>query len=252
MSGFLYFLPGVGGNPREHLTAFGLEHIADKDEKLHSRDIIQGVDGQRGLLVANSLSWPNADEVRFTEELKWHRFPKSHAEKQACVSYTSLPTPTDLVRRETIGGEWVRLGDGQMWLVPIARKVTESGTMCNLPLCCGLDEETGELTYDQVALRYRPIWDHVTHYQNALSEAVQATPAGENISFSYEIPSLEKFYADVFGCNYRVSLRELTLLGVITTGGLLSQLLAVLTDDAGWERLKKKPDQDTGSGSSGI
>src|SRR3990167_4604089 len=206
MSGFLYYLPDARGQvDNDLLSRFGLAHIRENDDPLHSRQVIRGPGDTPGLIVGNVINWDSA-EVKQSESIEWKRFPKSHAESQAYLGWLKsepLPKPDVLARKVQLAGEWLTLADGNRWLVPIARKVTDDGLQCALPLAFELDDDTGQWVPTKVLREYQAIWDHAIAYNAAMLAALEGRKEGEPISFT--IPDAEQLVVDALAVNYRVS-----------------------------------------------
>lgn len=242
----MYFMEGVRGNAREHLQEFGLTHIDDPAAKLHQRDVVSAVDGKSGLIVGCALSFPEVQQLRFEPSQEWIPFPTAHAARQAKVCQVGTPGPSDLQRSDVLDSRGIQLSDGNTWLIPIAHKADENFGHCNLPLACDLTDD-GKLAFNKVARKYRPLWGHVESYLRAFEESSEEADAEGNIGFTYRV-DMESFCRDVIGANYRVDLRELTMLELIDSNNMVSRLMSVLMDDEGYAILKKNADQGTGNG----
>lgn len=247
MPGFFYFLPDTRGQVSDNLLSrFGLLHIREIGDNLHCREVIRGPDGKQGLMCGNARNW-QPEEVKQSDSLTWKLFPKSHAEAQAYCGWQTdkLPKPEELARKVQLAGEWLTLADGNRWLIPIARKVTQDGSYCALPLAFDLDDETGEWKASQVQADYKRIWDHANAYYDAMLEASDKVGPGESIKFP--IPSYERLVSDAIAANYRTSMREIATLGVLTSS-VAGEIARVLIDSNGFSQLKKKEEADTGNG----
>lgn len=270
MTGFLYFLPKA--RPSEinqaGLSRWGLSYLVDDltglangDDaiRLHARQCT-GIEGVEGMVVGSSANWP-VEAVKLHEGIEWKKFPKTVINQGGgdagevdskllpsigTVKGQSLPGPLDLKRAEQIPGKFLTLADGNKWLVPNARVITElGGAACNLKCSFDLDDETGDWVRGQVLAPYRKIWDHANAYMESKLEAIIKAEPGETVS--WEIPDWQAMVVDAMQVNYRVSARELATLGVLVTG-LANDVACVLVDDDGWERIKKKEAAGIGAG----
>lgn len=248
MPGFLYFLPNAKQSdvPGE-LSQWGLEYIRDDDAPIYSRGCM-GPNGMHGVICGSGQNW-QPEQVKSSLDLVWKPFPKTHAERQAWLAYpdpvrTPMPSPVDLARVKRLPGEYLLFPDGNRWLVPNARMITDSGSRCALPLSFDLDEETGEWITGNVLPPYRKIWNHANAYIEAQLKAIDE--AEENETISFVIPNASDLVVDALQVNYRVSSRELASLGILATG-IAAQIAEVLVDTAGLSKLKKKAVDATGN-----
>lgn len=245
MPGFLYFLPNAKvSDVPANLKSWGLGYLIDGEDQTlwHRGATIAGV---HGLVIGSSRNW-EVEEVKASDKIEWVKFPKPFAEQQAWLGWIKdrpMPGPDDLARAKQISGELTTLADGNRWLLPIAKQYTEDGYAVNLPVCFGLNEETGDWITDSVVPQYRAIWNHANQYLNARLSAV----VDEDGKATWTIPDGEKLVEDALQTNYRVSIREIASLGLLVSG--IFQLVGeVLIDSHGWGELKKKAEADTGPG----
>ena len=112
MSGFFYFLPGAkGATSRKKLEAYGLSHIIEHGDTFVEREVTAGIGRAPGVIVGNAKNFiPQA--MKFSDEIKWHPFPKNHAQKQAHCGYIDLPGPADLARNVVLDGKTIDGPDG--------------------------------------------------------------------------------------------------------------------------------------------
>ena len=254
MPGFLYYLPNARpASILGQLAAYGLGYLVDdEDSSLHVRECV-GTAGS-GVILGDVRNWPVSD-VAMSNRITWTRRPKPAADRQAHVGILTgeaLPTPENLARTRQLPGELHRMGDGNKWLIPNARQITDQGSTCALPTRYGIDEETGNWIRDSVVPRYRKIWDHATAYLESLNEAytefVEAKT--DDHQFRFTIPNAQELAIDTISANYRISATELAILGVLGAG-LIETVGATLVDDAGYARIQKKTALAIGDGISG-
>lgn len=244
--GFLYYLPGHKGQAGpDVLQKFNLLHIMDPGDKLHCCGVHRGIDGQPGVIVGHALCW-DVNEVKFSANIQWQPFPVSEHQAHCGILPAKPPTPESLQRTKMIPGEYLKDDEGRAWMIPIARKMTDDGAVCMLPTVLDLDEQTGELRRTKVKKRYEKIWNHAVAYVQAMYDALMAAEdKGADAEVVFTIPDAERMTADAIAANYRVSVRELTMIEALTDD--MAPLVAdILTDQNGWERLKKSPDQGSG------
>ena len=128
MSGFLYFVPGPPRTAfsQDDLVKLGLGHVFERGAGTTCREYRgTGPGDQQGgtvLIVSDTLSPDRHAYV--AEKQTWRKIPKS----ECWVGYWNdgRPGPADLARNSPVSGHLVRLADGNLWLVPVARGMSES------------------------------------------------------------------------------------------------------------------------------
>jgi len=219
----LYFLPKFTGLVnlevgRRHALGYAFE-----SESFACNDTAAGPDGGPGTTFA-----VGGDGVVVTyppDQVTWQK----HETADYWVGLERPHTPGDLAREEMLPGHWVRLADGQDWLVPVAR---------------GAGEEDG-----------KPVW--YEHLPRRLARKDGDWVAGEVIKRYEPLWSIGKAFAemddqmDVFDAaitalsfNYRVGTTEALLLGLIDISGPVShaasRILEAVIDGPRREELQKK------------
>jgi len=215
MSAPLYFLPGIfaaqllpGGTLNRRLLADrGLADVLADVEAAglahHEIAAAAGPGGKPGMIVCarpgEGVPLPRRlgyypDDPHVT----WHTL--RGGDLYLAIDATSPPGPEDLLRRDPLGGQAVRLGDGREWQVPVIR-CPIGGTQ--LPQSIGWHDGALGL---QVKPAYRDLWDR------SLAAADFAFVSG---TISYEVGAA--LAVDVLALNYRLGRDELTLLGLLDT-----------------------------------
>jgi hypothetical protein len=247
MSGFLYFLPNVRGQiDYKTLDLFGLSYVLDdKSQHFHRREVISNGPGSMpGMVVGHPANW-QVEEVKQSESIEWVKMPKTLGQegKQAWLGWVrdQLPKPANLARVVQLPGEWLTLADENKWQLPIARKATGQ---CALPCLFDIDEDSGEWIATRVRREYAKLWQYTNECYLTILHAAEAE-AGQ-----YELPDYERIVTEAIQANYRVSSKELAILGVLDTS-IAHDVVNVLLDLKGFEALKKNREPDTGDGSSG-
>lgn len=256
---FLYYIPGdkhpgkmFGADDR---SRFGLENILP-DKNLGAVDC-DGPDGKRGLVVLH--------KVKGSEQK--HRYRKDHQDWVEWGDYwvgldrEFKPEPSDLQRDRLIGGWITRLGDGNGWAIPVAKRHGNVEPFVPVTVSMGRD---GQLVrklhpefreFVETGDRLLSLW---LHAQGWVEE-------GEEPPEDFTPEERYRIAANALAINYRVSDAEIGLLGLFTqTGGegfgydTLSNVHRLIIDvptiiEVNEAESKKKDETDTqDTGNSGC
>jgi hypothetical protein len=210
MSGFLYFLAGRKAPPDAgELAGLGLGHLAGAP--LACRECALGPEGRPGVLLAAAA--PEGLGF-YPQRQRWMRLTGGLLLVPTFVGLETAapPTPADLARPEQIDGYRVVLGDGNPWVIPVARRFP-AGTCLPESLALGPD---GKLIRE-VLPAYAGAW--------RLAQEVCADLASDGAE--YGDPGLEPqamtdarafvVACEVLALNYRVGPDEVGLLRLLTT-----------------------------------
>jgi hypothetical protein len=120
MAGLLVFIPNLppDGLTNELIGELGLEAVIEPTG--HAVLKQDGPDGRQGLMVAVTNHLGGSAKCRYRpQEQQWFGFPST--KPRYYFGWEQAPTPEDLQRlRQCYFGHWTELGDGKLWLVPIA------------------------------------------------------------------------------------------------------------------------------------
>lgn len=176
----------------------------------------QGVDPERLTYRADRQTWRDAGEVKGGRLLvgMWNDWQ---------------PRESDLRRRVTVPGDAVRMGDGEMWLVP--RLMFPTGETC-LPQSLWVESD-GVTVGKAVVKQYAALGKmgvEVLEFIRALSERGNLDNALEVAMRELELTeaSLVSFAVRGIGGNYRIGMTEAGLLGLVTTQNSLDILAALV------------------------
>lgn len=216
MAGFTYFFPGrqgAGVSPN-----FLAENQLGYLRTGATRKTTRGPGGEGGLLVAG----PGDQTVEFTENQIWRPIPQS----TAWVGFDpqAAPTPEALAKREQLQGHEAVLGDGQRWLIPVARGWMEQESELRwyvaLPQKSSLNTD-GEWTRGEVVRRYRELWGHTERWWGVLSSV---NGSATLVEFDHE----EQACVCALQTNYYLGPTEVDLLELLddeTRGRILNALV---------------------------
>jgi hypothetical protein len=149
-----------------------------------------------------------------------------------CGHNEQLPGPDDLKRSKQLTGHLVQLGDGQEWLIPIARSwAEEDGDIryrVELPRRVGLDED-GEWQPGEVSRRYTELWAVAEQHMQGM-----------------EYGQLNDGALCALQTNYAIGKYEQDALGLFEDDSVLA-VLSALNDLPGYQEIVKKKAMSTKS-----
>lgn len=214
MAGFLYYLPGRTRDVEvADLRKAGLGHAFD--DTCTACEVQTGPDGKAGVIVADDRRVP-ANLIKYKpDEQQWRGIPGSDI--QVGMYTEDRPTPDDLERDQMLLGHMVRMGDGNDWLVPIARGYKEEdGELRWYVALPQVDElkDDGEWFAGEIVDPFKPLWNSAMRWWNAFCAAVGAeTTQGEaDGTTSFEFGELVQAVVMVLAANYLVGTAEIGLL----------------------------------------
>jgi len=221
---FLYLLPGVTQASAAICADHGLSEVVG-DGPLSQRPGVGGPEGTQGVLLWRRIeSVPRYD----SEKQEWLQ----NGECWVGMDRAAPPKPEDLIRDQPIAGHWVRLGDGNDWLIPVARRVG-GGTALEQAF-----RKVGDEWQLEILPKYKWLWEQAGKVFDAYLSALK----GDGM-VSVEDPL--ELAVKVLTVNYRIRAPEISLLGLLTTGNLWQGVLGALIDwpeiEARLEQEKKEP-----------
>ena len=228
MASFIYFIPGVQGLLRGQVKRYGLAYAFPASAPFATRRLDPGPAGG-GVLVATT-----SEDCHYNADAQtW----------QDCGRYwlgyetEKPPGPDDLKRPEQIDGHRVMLADGNEWLIPVAREM-RGKTKFPKRLAIGPDCKWVTVPMPEYAALFKRAEEVFDAYMEG-GEGKEVTIADLN------------FFCDALALNYRVSAREVSALGLLTTANQVQAVGAVidwptlLEAAESMEKHKKKVDATT-------
>jgi len=216
MSRFLYYLPEIA-DPTDALQVAHLATVIPR-HRLEHRKCERGPDTASGLMIASTIHTDSATLGYYPDKQTWQRCQEGAF---WLGWYTDHPPgPSDLARERQIDGHWVRLADGQRWLVPVARRFPV-GTA--LPQVLYLSE-TGELIGD-----VEPAYVGFGQRAETLWEQFMAYHTGELTEDEVSIRDFWDFAVEALSLNYRVGQWEVSALRLLSTN-LLHEVCGAIID----------------------
>jgi hypothetical protein len=191
---FLYFVEGRPAIGPTDLGALGLADVA-KGAQLAFAGTSQGPSGKSGVIFAFA-----GDEPRYMPAAQtWRRAPNGLF--WLGIETEHLPGPDDLARNIQYAGRYLKLNDGNEWLVPIAR-IFEGGTCLPTRYILG---ERGE------AVEVMPEFVEISRRASDAFDAIYNAKAGEHVL----IPDGKQLARAALGVNYRLGDAEILMLGLL-------------------------------------
>lgn len=217
---FLYFAPNTTATQPPVAIAYAFERSPACREIINN-----GPDGGRGMLYAE-----RAESLGYNRNTqKWQRIPVTDC-WCGWATDQELPTPETLIRREALAGHFIELGDGQSWLVPVARSVVpdapELRWVVRLPQRLELGDD-GQWKYGSVVARYQRLWDIATTWYDQVLRGRMGD--SDEIDVEISVADAINLACEVLQANYRVGPVELSAMGVWESG-LFGTVLDALCD----------------------
>lgn len=240
---FNYFLPDRDKTTLDELESLGLGYVFTPEPNAAPRSVFtprpatNGPSKEPGLVVSLSSEWCG------------YHVGKQVWKKEVDAPYwvgmwtDQRPTPETLKRDNMIEGRTLRLDDGNIWTLPVARHWEEfdGDIFFRRTLPSRLTRnDAGEWYPGEVKERYRELWELATGLMDAIVEGRS------------EFFGIDDLVIECFRCNYKVSATEIDLLG-IHDDQLRMNVPRILLDLENWKTLckKKLTALDTGSSSDG-
>ncbi|MBE3131958.1 MAG: hypothetical protein IMZ55_00665 [Acidobacteria bacterium] len=260
--GLLYYLPGLNSRPTpEQIRAAGLGYALDGCA-VSAVGVTGGPDGGSGQLLTRDDPQRPALVGYYPAKQTWRKVaqspipnPQSPIPNHPWIGLTTAepPGPDDLQRRDALAGHTVRLGDGRLWTVPIARAHAEDDASVwrwyqRLPETCELDEQ-GQWVRGQVVARYRELWDLAAAWWEAFLMGGQRDETAEGTVMRFDFAGSADAAVRILACNYRIGRMEAAMLGLLDERSVSEILGAVIDWPTRQAWLKKKADS---AGSSTV
>jgi len=229
LAGFLYYVPGERTFNHETLAKAGIGYaFGDAGEpRATVRGVGTGPDGAGGLILArNDVGIDPATVGYYPEAQTWQ--VAAGGKHWIGIAVGQAPGPGDLEADEMLAGHFVRLGDGNDWLIPVARHFATGGSP---PSAITLGPN-GELVMEplQRYVQFSSHGDRVWEDQQVKLGWIEAAEdrAELTIAEGWEIA------IEALALNYRVSPTEVAMLRLLTTPNM-PRILEALTD---WPAIK--------------
>lgn len=232
---FIYFLPGVRAVNDERLDAACLGHV--RTASWSAGAIERGPSGGAGCLVAAEgleLRYDGeAQEWRHIEAASvWVGWPRGNP-----------PGPSELARADFVDGHEVRLADGRLWTVPLARVLGLGGPRQRAyRLGPGGKLVPGEAIsrLGDIAQEAAVVWEEIETQVLAMAAAIKAGGKAEGVSVTLR----QDLALKALAVNYRIGGPEVDALRLLDTTNVASVLLALIDWPTVEARLKNADSPD--------
>lgn len=222
----LYFIPGENGvgADRGVLRRVGLLPVIGDAPVVH-RQVMNGPGGLNGVMVASNTDTAVVYEKAAQTWIECANFWVGYWNERK-------PGPRDLQRGEVVDGHLVEMGDGNDWLIPVARMVDGD---TRLPQVIGFNPD-GSVRLS-VSQKFTAFYDAgFAIFNELVNNDRYAESAEELLSVAIEALTV----------NYRVGKWEAGLLGLVTTNNLVRVAQAIIDFPAiDAQRSQKKTPSDT-------
>jgi len=210
MSGFIYFIPGIGSLPtRDWLFANEMEFFQDNIGDIGQ--INGGPGEQNGFAFSfRGRTDPNQKQGYFKKHQKWNKF----FDGKLWVGYDSVkkPNPEFLKRKNAIPGYKIKLGDGNEWEIPIARRF-DIGSLLPTTLYIGSNGKTLQRPIDDY-LRLSKYADMVYSDFEIEYKIVEGTELDFKVT---DFDILYEIATECLSTNYNIGRYEISCLGLLQT-----------------------------------
>jgi hypothetical protein len=223
VAGFLYHLPSVTRSiPHSSFAEYGIGHAFDKTKRPTVVDVTNGPGGSGGIVLADERHIEAVKIGYYPDKQTWRQVPRS----EAWVGFYAddRPIPKDCARDQMLNGHPVRLGDDNLWIVPVARRFSdENGELCQrVALPVGNDlNASGEWVMNGILPRYQRLWDIAVAWFDAFHLGLEES--SEVLALSWVLDSA----SEVLASNYRIGRAECAALGLMNGQSSMAILDAV-------------------------
>ena len=240
MSSVLYFVPNRTAITLDDARGLGLGYAFE--QKPDARKVIgAGPDGQPGVVFADEsrverLGYHKDDQT-------WMKIPGSDA--WAGYETKSPPGPEGLARTKMLAGHFVKLADGNQWLVPIARSIEPGADSlvyhCPLPRTIGLADD-GSWSHDEVRPVYAELWSIAERWWDSVTQAGIGEVDGstDTVEVAFDFDGVVDAALLALSTNYRVGRTEAAMLALFDDRNVGDVLNAVIDWVVVLDWLKKK------------
>jgi hypothetical protein len=238
MRSFFYFVPNRQILTLADSAKIGLAYAFEAG--IDCTQVQNGLGGQPGIVCAQQDSYVLGKNGYHASQQIWRQIPGS----EVWVGHyrDELPGPEDLARAKQLSGWSLELGDGQRWVVPMARSYNEhgSGEDAELRWSVGLPQRLdlaadGRWTRTGISPRYAALWELAEGW---LRMRTQTSSPDDHARFD------EQGETDGAVCalqaNYRLGRVEAALLGLFQVDDMVVEVLDRLIDRPTVEAFTKK------------
>lgn len=212
MSSFIYFFPTTEMLPAaETFERFGVKYACPPTiaNQFRYGVTLDGPDGKSGVIYQQNATTKSLQYDKTKQ--RWKRIPNTDA--YVGVWNDSPPKAETLIKSDSIGGQYITLGDGDRWLIPVARFECDNETTGYLTPQVDIDD-FGNV----VPGAFSPTQDKLNQMAERLAKSFIESfeqfvkEPSPNPVFQFDIDDHDPF--DIIAANYRVSPAEIVLLNL--------------------------------------
>lgn len=212
MSSFIYYFPTTEMlPPAETFERFGVQYACPPSiaNQFRYSVTLDGPDGKSGVIYQQNATTKSLQYDKTKQ--RWKRIPNTEA--YVGVWTNDPPKAEKLIKTDAIGGAYILLGDGDKWLIPVARFECDNETAGYLTPQVDIDD-FGNV----IPGAFSPTQDKLNQMAERLALSFIdrfdkfVNDTSPHHIFSFDIDDHDPF--DIIAANYRVSPAEIVLLNL--------------------------------------
>lgn len=209
-SSFIYYFPTTAmEDAKRAFSKYGVEYACPPKiaRQFSSAVTLSGPDGKSGVMYQQN---PTAQSLKYVPEKQtWKRIPNTEA--FVGVWNDNPPKPEDLIRFDATPGSFITLGDGNEWLIPVARFECDNENAGNLAPMIDVDEFGNVIPggFNPTQAKLNQMAERLALSFIAGFDALVKDNSPHPV-FRFDIDDRDPF--DILAANYRVSPAEIVLL----------------------------------------
>lgn len=243
---FLYYRPGHTRSVSfDDVTRWGLGYAFDKQpfSGACQQKTPDGNNGQVFIAAKRDKEIPNMNLDKQT----WREMP---GDREGAPVYVGMwndhqPTPSELEKPDGLPGYAYTLLDGHEWSIPLVRRYGDDGHYGTLPRLLDFDD-AGNAIDGEVIEKYRHLWELTGPIVDDLLATYDIGPDQETPLTKQQAANTA---VNLLATNYRVSIAEVALLGLIPNDATVSGLCALACD---WPELLSRLPDDSEAKKNGL
>lgn len=238
---FLYAIENGSMVTGEMIKASGLSHAFDEDIDITQGSIESGGPNNGKCVI---FSAGQANKCRYKPAAQsWQK--SNNGKFWLGVYNDDRPRPEELAVSVQLAGHWVKLEDGNKWLVPVARQIV-GGSALPKSLVLGAN---GEVVEKQLP-KYAGFWSRVEKLWNDFLVTNKMEKDGK---IQLTMAQRMQLAAEALGFNYRIGIDEINMLSMLTTQNMSKIEAAIIDIETAvliMKELNKKKDAQIKDGST--
>jgi hypothetical protein len=220
MPGFLYYVPGASGKiDAAWMRTLPCGYAFDDCKSVVSRGAMSGPgESGAGSVIARPDAVKDEEIGFFSDRQTWTKMQQADIWISTASSSSPVVQPVDLARPNQIDGHLLELGDGNEWLIPVARKLKITGgdvtPYCALPMVSKLQPD-GSWMPTEVRGKFKRLWEIAREYLDANANAKE-----ENGRWfiEFEFSKMHDCACAALAANYYIGRDEVAILELLDHG----------------------------------